>query len=119
MISDEYNKLCRLLNLPDNTRLDKLLNEAIPILQRAEIEASTLGTPLSARIEIRKWIKKTMLRRFFQSLRFYIRCVGLKNALFIELPAFVQMAKENRIKEYPFLSDLVDCMEDCEDAYLG
>ena len=119
MISDEYNKLCRLLNLPDNTRLDKLLNEAIPILQRAEIEASTLGTPLSARIEIRKWIKKTMLRRFFQSLRFYIRCVGLKNALFIDLPAFVQMAKENRIKEYPFLSDLVDCMEDCEYAYLG
>lgn len=60
-----------------------------------------------------------MLRRFFKSLRFYIRCVGLKNTLFIELPAFVQMAKENRIKEYPFLSDLIDCMEESEDYYLG
>ena len=29
------------------------------------------------------------------------------------------MAKESRIKEYPFLSDLANCMEDCEDAYLG
>ena len=60
-----------------------------------------------------------MLRRFFKSLRFYIRCVGLKNALFIELPGFVQMAKENRMKEYPFLSDLIDCMEESEDCYLG
>lgn len=29
MISDKYNKLCHLLNLPGNTRLDKLLNTAI------------------------------------------------------------------------------------------
>ena len=69
--------------------------------------------------ELSKGVYMTMLKRFLKSLRFYIRCVGLKNTLFVELPTFVQMAKESRIKEYPFLSDLVDCMEDCEDAYLG
>ena len=60
-----------------------------------------------------------MIKRFFDALRFYVRCVGLKNALTVELPFFIQQAKEQRIKEYSFLSDLVDCMEDAEDAYLG
>ena len=59
-----------------------------------------------------------MLRRFFKSLRFYIRCVGLKNTLFVELPAFVQMAKENRCFDTLF-EDVIDWMEDSEDAYLG
>ena len=59
-----------------------------------------------------------MLRRFFKSLRFYIRCVGLKNALFVELPGFIDAAKENRCFDTLF-EDVIDWMEDSEDAYLG
>ena len=60
-----------------------------------------------------------MLRRFLKSLRFYIRCVGLKNVLTVELPGFIDMAKEDRIPGYSLFENLVDVMEDCEDAYLG
>ena len=59
-----------------------------------------------------------MIKRFFNALKFYVRCTGLKNTLFIELPYFIQQAKEQRIKEYSFISDLVDCMEDDIEAYL-
>lgn len=60
----------------------------------------------------------TMIERFLIDLRFYIRCVGLKQALFVELPCFIEQAKEEGIPEYSFLSNLVDCMEDAMDAYL-
>ena len=60
-----------------------------------------------------------MIKRFFNALKFYVRCTGLKNTLFIELPFFIQQVKGQRIKEYSFISDLVDCMEDAENAYLG
>lgn len=60
-----------------------------------------------------------MIGRFIRAFRFYVRCVGLRNALFVELPEFIDQAKENRMEGYSFLSDLVDCMEDSEDAYLG
>lgn len=59
-----------------------------------------------------------MLKRFFKSLRFYIRCVGFKNALFRELPIFIDIAKENRCCD-TLLEDVIDWMEDSEDAYLG
>ena len=60
-----------------------------------------------------------MIRRFMRAFRFYVRCVGLKNTLFFELPEFIDQAKEDRVEGYSFLSDLVDCMEDAMDAYLG
>ena len=59
-----------------------------------------------------------MIGRFVRAFRFYVRCVGFKNALFVELPEFIAQAKENRVEDYSFLSDLVDCMEDAMDAYL-
>lgn len=60
-----------------------------------------------------------MIRRFMKSFRFYVKCVGLRHTLFVELPEFIAQAKENRVEGYSFLSDLVDCMEDDMDAYLG
>lgn len=58
-----------------------------------------------------------LIGRFIRAFRFYAGCVGLRNALFVELPEFIAQAKENHVEGYSFLSDLVDCMEDCEEDY--
>ena len=60
-----------------------------------------------------------MIRRFFKCLRFYFRCVGLKNLLIVELPGFIAQTKECRTPGCSFLSDLLDVMEEDEEAYLG
>lgn len=43
-----------------------------------------------------------MIRRFMRAFRFYVRYVGLKNTLFVELPEFIDQAKENRVEGYSF-----------------
>lgn len=43
-----------------------------------------------------------MIGRFIRAFGFYVKCVGLRNTLFVELPEFIDQAKENRIKEYSF-----------------
>ena len=60
-----------------------------------------------------------MIRRFFKCLRFYYHCVGLKLLFTVELPGFIAKTKECRTHGYSFFSDLLDVMEDDEDAYLG
>lgn len=62
--------------------------------------------------------KVIQLKRFLRSFRFYIRCVGLKNALFVELPGFIDLAKEDPCCDSLF-EDVIEWMEDSEEAYLG
>lgn len=59
-----------------------------------------------------------MVRRFLKSLRFYCRAVGIKNALFNELPCFIRMAKEDGLPDESLFWNLVDIMEDCQDCYI-
>ena len=60
-----------------------------------------------------------MFRRFVKLFVFYCRCVGIKNVLTIELPGFIDIAKEDGLPEQSLFFNLVDIMEDCMDAYIG
>lgn len=63
-----------------------------------------------------------LIKRIIRAFIFYLRCVGLKNVLTVELPEFINEAKEykkNGIAGYSLLENLVDIMEDDEEAYLG
>ena len=59
-----------------------------------------------------------MIKRFLNILRFYFRAVGVKNTLFVELPGFIEMAKEEGVPEYSLFYNLVDVMEDCRECYV-
>ena len=58
-----------------------------------------------------------LIGRFIRSFRFYCQCVGFKNALTVELPGFIDMAKEYGLPEYSLMFNIVDIMEDCEEDY--
>ena len=60
-----------------------------------------------------------MIGRFLRSLRFYCRAVGVKNTLFIELPGFIRMAKEDGLPSCSLFWNLVDVMEDNQEYYIG
>ena len=67
-----------------------------------------------------------LIKRFIRTFIFYWRCVGLKNVLTVELPEYINEAKEymndarkNGIPEYSLLENLVDIMEECEQDYIG
>ena len=63
-----------------------------------------------------------LIKRFIRAFIFYWHCVGLKNVLIVELPEFINKAKEyreNGIAGYSLLENLVDIMEDDEQAYIG
>lgn len=60
-----------------------------------------------------------LIKRFIRAFIFYWRCVGLKNVLTVELPEFINEARENGIAGYSLLENLVDIMEDDEQAYIG
>ena len=60
-----------------------------------------------------------LIKRFIRAFIFYWRCVGLKNVLTVELPEFIDEARENGIPKYSLLENLVDIMEDDEQAYIG
>lgn len=63
--------------------------------------------------------KLVLIKRFIRTFIFYVRCVGLKNVLTVELPEYINEAKElakkyreNGIAGYSLLENLVDIMED-------
>lgn len=60
-----------------------------------------------------------MTKRFFKTLLFYCRAVGVRNTLFVELPSFIRMAKEDGLPDESLFWNLVDVMEDCQECYLG
>lgn len=60
-----------------------------------------------------------MIKRFFKCLRFYYHCVGLKLLFTVELPCFIAQTKESRTPGYSFFSDLVETMEEVQNAYIG
>ena len=60
-----------------------------------------------------------LIKRFIRAFVFYWRCVGLKNVLTVELPEFINEARKNGIPKYSLLENLVDIMEDDEQAYIG
>lgn len=60
-----------------------------------------------------------MIKRFFKALWFYFRIVGVKNTLFIELPGFIRMAKEDGLPDESLFWNLVDVMEDNQEYYIG
>ena len=53
-IDEAHKKLCRKLNLPEDTSFTDLLSVVIPIIQEKSLEISTRGTPLSVQKEIHK-----------------------------------------------------------------
>ncbi len=60
-----------------------------------------------------------MIKRFFKTLLFYCRAVGVRNTLFVELPGFIRMAKEDGLPDESLFWNLVDVMEDSQECYLG
>ena len=63
--------------------------------------------------------KLVLIKRFVRAFIFYWQCVGLKNVLTVELPEFINIAREDGVPEYSLLENLVDIMEDDEQAYIG
>lgn len=59
-----------------------------------------------------------MIRRLLRALKFYIYAVGVKNALFVELPIYIDLAIQEPMGS-SFFESLIEWLEDCEDAYFG
>jgi hypothetical protein len=68
-----------------------------------------------------------MLIRFWKSFKFYIKHVGLKNTIFVEIPNFINNSRYSKIDGiYKMNSnlkerfeDLVEEMEDSQEYYIG
>ena len=59
-----------------------------------------------------------MIKRFFKTLSFYCRAVGVRNTSFVELPIFIRMAKEDGLPDESLFWNLVDIIEDCQEYYI-
>lgn len=67
-----------------------------------------------------------MLIRFWKSFKFYIKRVGLKNTIFVEIPSFINKSMYSKIDGvYKMNSnlkerfeDLIEEMEDSQEYYI-
>lgn len=68
-----------------------------------------------------------MLIRFWKSFKFYVKHVGLKNTIFVEIPHFINNSRYSKIDGvYKMNSnlkerfeDLIEEMEDSQEYYIG
>ena len=68
-----------------------------------------------------------MLIRFWKSFKFYIKRVGLKNTIFVEIPSFINKSMYSKIDGvYKMNSnlkerfeDLIEEMEESQEYYIG
>ena len=60
-----------------------------------------------------------MLIRFWKSFKFYIKHVGLKNTIFVEIPSFINNSRykmNSTLKER--FEDLIEEMEESQEHYI-
>ena len=60
-----------------------------------------------------------MLIRFWKSFKFYVKHVGLKNTIFVEIPSDIDgvYKMNSNLKEQ--FEDLIEEMEDSQEYYIG
>lgn len=65
-----------------------------------------------------------MFTRFWKSFKFYVKHVGLKNTIFVEIPNFINNSRINgvykmnsNLKER--FENLIEEMEDSQEYYIG
>lgn len=68
-----------------------------------------------------------MFARFWKSFKFYVKQVGLKNTIFVEIPSFINKSTysdidgvykmNSNLKEQ--FEDLIEEMEDSQEYYIG
>ena len=60
-----------------------------------------------------------MLIRFWKSFKFYVKHVGLKNTIFVEIPSDIDGVYKMNSNLKERFEDLIEEMEDSQEYYIG